>query len=227
MVSQKKQVKRLKKDAQRLWVDQQALLGRANTVARDAYPHAQSYAKDRIDAVAPGARTLYADRVVPAAQVGAKLGKAAGSYVGSTARDAAQGVIVPAVSSALTAALGIANEAGERIGLGDSRSGGQGTAKRLGKVTASGYRSEAKARTKLKAAGAAGRLAAKQGSKQVAKAAGRDSGLGFRGIAGILLGAGVVAGIGYAVWQTLRADDDLWVADEDPETTATTDAPTA
>jgi hypothetical protein len=33
----------------------------------------------------------------------------------------------------------------------------------------------------------------------------------------VALGAGVVAaaGVGYAVWQTFRADDELWVADDD------------
>jgi hypothetical protein len=35
----------------------------------------------------------------------------------------------------------------------------------------------------------------------------------------IVLGVGVVAlaGIAYAVWQTLRADDDLWITDETPD----------
>jgi hypothetical protein len=33
----------------------------------------------------------------------------------------------------------------------------------------------------------------------------------------ILVGVGIVAlaGIAYAAWQTLRADDDLWIDDED------------
>ena len=35
-----------------------------------------------------------------------------------------------------------------------------------------------------------------------------------------------LAGIGYAVWQTLRADDDLWVADDEPELPPTSDTPT-
>ncbi len=38
----------------------------------------------------------------------------------------------------------------------------------------------------------------------------------------ILVGVGVVAAaaVGYAVWQTLRADDDLWVEDEAIEAAA-------
>lgn len=36
----------------------------------------------------------------------------------------------------------------------------------------------------------------------------------------VLIGVGVLAaaGLGYAVWQTLRADDDLWVEDQPEET---------
>jgi cytochrome c-type biogenesis protein CcmH/NrfG len=35
----------------------------------------------------------------------------------------------------------------------------------------------------------------------------------------VALGAGLVAaaGVGYAVWQTFRADDELWVADDDTQ----------
>jgi hypothetical protein len=42
------------------------------------------------------------------------------------------------------------------------------------------------------------------------------------GIGSILaIGAGIVAaaGVAYAVWQTFRADDELWVADEEPTST--------
>lgn len=218
MTSQKKQVKRLKKDAQRLWRDQQALLGRANGVARDAFPHAHHFAG-----------SVYGDRVLPSLKKGQVAGTAAGRYVGSTARDAVQGTLVPAVTSAVVAALALAEEGGKRIGAGDSALVGQArdTAKRLGKVTSSGQRSQVKAATKMKAAAKAGRAAAKLGSKRVQKAAGQRSGVGRGGVVGIILGLGLLAGIGYAVWQTLRADDDLWVADEDPEITPTSDAPTA
>jgi len=38
----------------------------------------------------------------------------------------------------------------------------------------------------------------------------------------LAIGAGVVvaAGVAYAVWQTFRADDELWVADDEPESPA-------
>lgn len=239
MASNTKQVKRLRKDAQQLWSDQQQLLDRANSLARDAWPHAQRYAKT---AAGPGAVAFYEDRVRPTvgrgATAGRAAGKAAGAYVGSTAKDAVQGTVLPAVTSAAAAALALANEAGGRLG-GVGASLGTQTSKakdQLDKRTKSGQRSEAKARVKLKAAAKTGRAAAKAGSaaakagtRKAASAAGgrKQSGPGAGGIIGIVLGVAVIGGIAYAVWQTLRADDDLWVADEDPETTSTSDAPTA
>ncbi len=40
----------------------------------------------------------------------------------------------------------------------------------------------------------------------------------------LAIGAGIIAaaGVAYAVWQTFRADDELWVADDEPETPPTT-----
>lgn len=225
MVSQKKQVKRLKKNAQRLWSDQQALLNRANGVAHDALPHAQRFAE-----------SVYDDRVAPTVQKGRVAGKAAGKasqagakYVGSTASDAVKGTVVPAVTSALAAAFALAEEGGKRVGLGDSAAAGKAhdAVKKLNSATKDGRKAEQKARLKLKAAAKAGSHVAKHGSKRIEKATGHSSGLGVGGVIGIVLGVGLLAGIGYAVWQTLRADDDLWVADEDPEITPTSDAPTA
>jgi hypothetical protein len=42
----------------------------------------------------------------------------------------------------------------------------------------------------------------------------KRSGLGFGGVALIIVGVVAVAGAAYAAYQTLRADDDLWVADD-------------
>ena len=40
------------------------------------------------------------------------------------------------------------------------------------------------------------------------------SGIGAGGVIAILLGVAAAAGVLYAAWQTLRADDELWVADD-------------
>ena len=41
----------------------------------------------------------------------------------------------------------------------------------------------------------------------------------------LAIGVGIIAacGVAYAVWQTFRADDELWVADDEPGLDATTD----
>jgi hypothetical protein len=221
MVSQEKQVKRLKKDAQRLWVDQQALLTRANGLGRTASPHVQRYARGRIDQFVPGATTLVTEKVVP---VVGKAGKAASTYAASTTKDAFTGVLMPALTSATAAAIALAQEAADRLGVSETvtKQGAKLTAS-LGSVTKAGHVEGAKGGAKLRAAAKAGGAAAKHGSKL----AGKKQGRGVGGTLGILLGIGVLAGIGYAVWQTLRADDDLWVADEDPDTTGSSSTPTA
>lgn len=228
MVSREKQLKRLKKDAQRLWSDQQELFGRANGVARDALPHAQYLAKER---VVPGARTIYDQRLKSSVGKGAAVGAVAGRYVSSTARDAVLGTIVPAVSSAAAAALTIAEEAGTRIsGSADGVARkSKSASKVLDGITAKGNRSKAKAQTKVKLASKAGKVAATIGAAKLAKAKSSKTskkGLGAGGVLGIILGLLALAGVGYAVWQTLRADDDLWVADDEPETTPNADGPT-
>ena len=39
-------------------------------------------------------------------------------------------------------------------------------------------------------------------------------GVSAGGVIAILLGVAAAAGVIYAAWQTLRADDELWVADD-------------
>ncbi|HYP73942.1 MAG TPA: DNA helicase, partial [Microbacterium sp.] len=40
------------------------------------------------------------------------------------------------------------------------------------------------------------------------------SGISTGGVIAIILGIAAAAGVIYAAWQTLRADDELWVADD-------------
>lgn len=42
----------------------------------------------------------------------------------------------------------------------------------------------------------------------------KKSGIGAGGVIAILLGVAATVGVLYAAWQTLRADDELWVADD-------------
>ena len=71
-------------------------------------------------------------------------------------------------------------------------------------------------REALKSASASGReLATKAGQRVGLIEVKPQRGPGFY----ILIGLGVVAaaGVAYAAWQTLRADDDLWVEEDDKE----------
>jgi hypothetical protein len=212
-----KQLKQLRQDAQQLWADQQQLWGdqqrllnRANDVARIAWPHAAEFAKTK---VGPTAATLYEERVKPVVGKVAPVGAAAGKAAASTAKDAVLGTVVPAVSSAAAAALSLAGEATDRLGFtGDTA---QSAAKALGGITKQGHKADRRAALKV----AAGAAAAK-GASKAAKA--KSGGPGVGGTIGIVLAVAAVAGIAYAVWQTLRADDDLWVADDEPDTAAPT-----
>jgi len=67
--------------------------------------------------------------------------------------------------------------------------------------------------TRVKAAvqrvkNAAGKVA----GKEIAVPAKKKSGIG--GYIALAVGVAALAGVAYAVWQTFRADDELWVADE-------------
>ena len=48
----------------------------------------------------------------------------------------------------------------------------------------------------------------------VAEAAPSKKGMGAGGVIALVLGAAAAIGVLYAAWQTLRADDELWVADD-------------
>jgi hypothetical protein len=67
----------------------------------------------------------------------------------------------------------------------------------------------------VRASGAAARgdSARKVGSKMVVVEPDRKR-MGAGGVIAILLGVAAAVGILYAAWQTLRADDELWVADD-------------
>ncbi|MDQ1082342.1 MULTISPECIES: DNA helicase [Microbacterium] len=55
----------------------------------------------------------------------------------------------------------------------------------------------------------------KQATKRLAKKLpSQKEGIGAGGVIAIILGVVAAAGVAYAAWQTLRADDELWVADD-------------
>jgi hypothetical protein len=168
-----KELDRLRSDATDLWGTQQAVLDRANVIAREASRQAANYSREE---VAPRVRDGYDNYVRPRVETGS----AAGRKVAHKAGDVITGTVVPAIGTVLGTALSVADVAQD-------------------------------ARVKA---------AVKRFSSPKAVVPAKKSGAGFGTY--LAIGAGIVAviGIGYAVWQTFRADDELWVADEEPSAPA-------
>lgn len=163
----RKELDRLKRQAEHVWEDQKELLDHASKVVREARRQAAGFAREE---VAPRVRDTYEDRIVPA--VGAAR-SAAGN-----ARDKLAHDVLPAVTGALgtaLAAIEVAKDKQVREAMSRASKIGQDIGTRAGLI---------------KPAPGPGRY--------------------------ILIGLGVVAvaAVAYAAWQTLRADDDLWIEDE-------------
>jgi len=168
----RKELHRLRSNAESLWEDQKELLDHASKVVRDASRQAANYAREE---VSPRVRDTYEDRLKPA--IGAGVAGARNAATGT--RDKVIGEILPAVSSAIATALAaieVAKNQQVRDAVARASKFGTDLGTRAGII-------------QPKPAGP-GRY--------------------------ILIGIGVVAlaAVAYAAWQTLRADDDLWIEDE-------------
>ncbi len=165
----RKELNRLKAQAEDLWDEQKELLDHASKVVREASRQAARYARED---VGPRVR----DAVVPA--VGA--GVAGARAMAGSARDKLTHEVLPGISGA------------------------------LGTVLAALEVAKAK---QLKAAiTQASRFGTEVGTKVGIVKPPPPPGPGRY----ILIGLGVVAvaAVAYAAWQTLRADDDLWIEDD-------------
>ena len=168
----RKELNRLKSQAEDLWEDQKELIDHASKVVRDARRQAAHFAREE---VAPRVRDTYEDRVRPAFESGVSSARSAARTAGRRFSDD----VLPAMSGALgtaLAALEVAKNREVREAFSRASRGANDIGQKLGIVKAP-----------------------KPGPGRY-----------------ILIGIGVVAAIGvaYAAWQTLRADDELWVDDE-------------
>ena len=225
-----KELNALRADASRLWSDQQAVLSRATEVAREASKQAGHLGREEW---APRAKTTYAERVGPTVTRGAEFA----TTVAAGANSAVFNGAVPADTSAAAAAAAPGGTARSRVTDAAGKAGSVVTkqgAKGAARITGTGAKSATKA-AKAVARSKKGRDAVAKAAKGAAavkvaqKALGKNkkSGPGAGSIVGLTLGLLALIGIGYAVWQTLRADDDLWVADDEPEIAPGTDTPVA
>jgi len=152
----------LKRTAEDLWEQQQQVIDRASSIAREAGRQVGAVAREEV-----------APRVRSAVETG-------GSAVADGARHRITHDVVPAVTGAAATALAAIDVIRDR----QLRAAIQG----------------------------AGRFGTDLGVKAGVIQPKKSSPLPW-----ILIGVGVVAAaaVGYAVWQTLRADDDLWVEDDE------------
>ncbi|MBF4461083.1 MULTISPECIES: hypothetical protein [unclassified Rathayibacter] len=178
----KKDLKRLRKNAEAVWSEQQEVLAHAASVLEKSRRHATKYAKKE---VVPLVKDTYRSRVKPVYDSG--VSAVEGGY--SSARDAYAKKVLPtvlALGGTAAAAFEAAKDSKNRAKLAEISKA------RWEELT-----------TPPKKKNTAGTVFA--------------------------IGAALVAvgGIGYAVWQTFRADDELWVAEDEPESAAQNAASTA
>jgi hypothetical protein len=193
---QRREINRLKDQANDLWDDQKDVLERANKVIREASRHAGSYTREEL---APRAREAFDGRVRPAVASGFSSASSAASSAATATKEKLVEDVFPAVSSAFGSALAMLEVTKDPQ-----------FREALKRVTSAGGVVSDRAAT---AYGKAGSALNKAVGKKVVPAPKSSSGPGRY----ILIGIGVVAliGVAYAAWQTLRADDDLWIDDEE------------
>lgn len=151
-----RELKRLKRDAERLWDEQREAIDHATVVLKDARRQAANYAREEIRP-----------------RIGEGFGSARRA-VGS-ARESFVSDVLPAISGTIGSALAVLEAA-----------------------------KNPQVREVVRRVSSAGQ---KAGVVTMPKKSGPGK--------YILIGLGVVAvaGVAYAAWQTLRADDDLWIED--------------
>ena len=178
----KKDLKRLRKNAEAVWSEQQEVLAHAASVLEKSRRHATKYAKKE---VVPLVKDTYQSRVRPVYDNG--VSAVEGTY--SSARDTVLHKVVPtlaAVGGTAAAAFEAAKDSKNRAKLAEI----------------------SKARW-----------------EELTTPPKKKSNVGTVFAIGAALVA--VGGIGYAVWQTFRADDELWVAEDEPASAAQSPASTA
>ncbi len=151
-----RELKRLKRDAERLWDEQREAIDHATVVLKDARRQAANYAREEI-------RPRIDD------------GFATARRTASSARERFTDDVLPAITGTIGSALAVLEAAKDP---------------RVRDVV---------------------RRVSRAGEKAGVVTMPKKSGPGRY----ILLGLGVVAvaGVAYAAWQTLRADDELWIED--------------
>ncbi|MGV9194226.1 DNA helicase [Microbacterium sp. MC2] len=180
----KKELRKLQEQANNLWEDQQVLLTQAGQMAREAGRQLGNYNREHIQ---PVVQQKYERYAAPYVDQGLK-----------TSQKLYNEKLVPAAGAVIGSALSVwdaASEKRERLAAGRG----------FGELDLAALQKNAAKRAKK---------ASKDLRVNVAAPAQKKKGMGAGGVIALILGAAAAIGVLYAAWQTLRADDELWVADD-------------
>lgn len=182
----KKELRTLQNQAQKLWESQQVIVGEASHVAREASRQLGNYSREQF---------------VP--QVQETYGRYAAPYVDkglSVSKQVVNKGIVPAAGAIVGSALSVWDAAAD-------------TRDRLaaGRAPASVDWAEFAKRAEKYGKSASKNMSRRVNAVEIPAPKKRVS---AGGVIAIVLGVVAAAGVLYAAWQTLRADDELWVADD-------------
>lgn len=192
-----KELKKLRISANELWDEQREVLDRAGHVLREAGRQLGNVSKEEI---VPRVRGVVGGQVLPAVTSSYLAGRA---VVGG-AKNKVVREVLPGVTASVASALATL-EASKDPRVREVVRQVQRTGGRVGKNASRAFGEASKRATSAYTA-----VGTRVGLVKPPK----RSGPGFGGWALIGLGVVLVAGIAYAAWQTLRADDELWVLDE-------------
>jgi hypothetical protein len=180
----KKELQKLQDQASKLWSSQQVLVGEATNVAREAGRQLGNYSREEF---VPQVQANYQRYAAPYVDRGMK-------YSQHVVNDR----LVPAAGAMVGSALSVWDAANDtRAKLAADRGFVLPPASLVAK-NAEKY----------------GKKASKNIAARVAAVQPQRKGIGAGGVIAILLGVAAAVGVLYAAWQTLRADDELWVADD-------------
>lgn len=181
----KRKLERLRRDADRLWAEQQVVFAKARQLSGRGIESARDYA----DAEVMPTILKNVDTIRPAFERGVESGRS----VLHKAEHALQQNVLPAIAQAGGNVTGAVRE------FVDSN-------KTVQQVQSRG---ESFAKEAAKRVDELQKQISKEQKKQ------KKSGVGVGGWFAIGAGVAAVVAVGYALWQTFRADDDLWIADEE------------
>lgn len=197
-----REMKKLRGEAADIWGEQREVLGHSKQFWKEAGAEAASVA---VNDVAPRVRAAIDNQVKPAVSSGV----ASATVAANAAKEHLVNDVAPAISSAVASGP-LGDLAGDPTVAGLLKNGKKLSKKATRKALKKAAKQAAKhPRSAVRVAKVAG--AARAAQKQHQKKSGLGAGKVFLIILG-LIGLGAVV---YAAVQTLRADDDLWVADDD------------